>query len=75
MDVRKNLYYDCFYNEHKLSRQIEEHKKIILRLQKEMEENKKIFKENFDLTLDRCINMSYNEYIKKKGGNCLWQDK
>ena len=75
MDVWKDLYYDCLYDEYKLSKQIEEHKKAILILQKEMEENRKIFRENFDLTLDRCINISYNEYIKRKGGNCLWQDK
>ena len=45
----------------------EEHKKAILRLQKDMERNRKFFRENFDLTLDKYVTMSYNEYIKRKG--------
>ena len=67
MDAWKDLYYDCLSVEKNCNKQIEEHQKAILRLQKEMEENRKIFKENFDLSLDKCANMSYNEYIKRKG--------
>ena len=66
MDAWKDLYYDCLSVEKNCNKQIEEHQKAILRLQKEMEENRKIFKENFDLSLDKCANMSYNEYIKIK---------
>ena len=66
MDAWKDLYYDCLSVEKNCSKQIEEHQKAILRLQKEMEENRKFFKENFDLSLDKCANMSYNEYIKRK---------
>ena len=32
-----------------------------------MEKNRKFFRENFDLTLDKCVTMSYNKYIKRKG--------
>lgn len=68
MDAWKDLYYDCLSVERHLSKQIEEHQKAILRLQKDMEENRKFFKENFDLSLDKCVIMSYNEYIKEKRG-------
>ena len=67
MDVWKDLYYDCLLAEKNFSKQIEEHKKAILRLQKDIEKNRKIFRENFDLALDKCVTMSYNEYIKRKG--------
>ena len=66
MDAWKDLYYDCLSVEKNCSKQIEKHQKAILRLQKEIEENRKFFKENFDLSLDKCANMSYNEYIKRK---------
>lgn len=66
MDAWRDLYYDCLSVERHLSKQIEEHQKTILRLQKDMEENRKFFKENFNLSLDKCVTMSYNEYIKKK---------
>ena len=66
MDVWKDLYYDCLSAENNFNTQIKEHQKEILKLQKEIEENRKFFKENFDLSLDKCANMSYNEYIKRK---------
>ena len=66
MDVWKDLYYDCLLIDRNITKQIEKYQKAILRLQKEMEDNRKFFKENFDLTLDKCANMSYNEYIKRK---------
>ena len=66
MDVWKDLYYDCLLIDTNITKKIEEHQKAILRLQKEIEENRKFFKENFDLSLDKCANMSYNEYIKRK---------
>lgn len=66
MDVWKDLYYDCLLIDRNITKQIEKYQKAILRLQKEMEDNRKFFKENFDLTLDECTNMSYNEYIKRK---------
>lgn len=53
MDVWKDLYYDCLSAEKNFSKQIEEHKKAILRLQKDMEKNRKFFRKNFDLTLDK----------------------
>lgn len=64
MDVWKDLYYECLSVEVHFNKQIKEHQKAILRLQKNMEENRKFFKENFDLSLDKCVTMSYNEYIK-----------
>ena len=67
MDAWKDLYYDCLLVEVDYNKQIEEHQKAILRLQKNMEENRKFFKENFDLPLDKCVTMSYNDYIKRKG--------
>ena len=66
MDATKDLYYDCFSADKYFNKQIEKHKKAILKLQKDIEENRKFFKKNFDLTLDECATMSYNEYIKKK---------
>ena len=66
MDVWKDLYYDCLLIDINITKQIEKYQKAILRLQKEKEENRKFFKENFDLSLDKCANMSYNEYIKRK---------
>ena len=66
MDVWKDLYYDCLLIDINITKKIEKYQKAILRLQKEKEENRKFFKENFDLTLDKCANMSYNEYIKRK---------
>lgn len=67
MDAWKDLYYGCLSVEIHFSKQIEEHQKAILMLQKGMEENRKFFKENFDLPLDKCVTMGYNEYIKRKG--------
>ena len=68
MDAWKDLYYDCLSTEKYFNEQIKKHQKAILKLQKDIEENKKFFKKNFDLTLDECVNMSYNEYIKRKEG-------
>ena len=67
MDVWKDLYYDCLLIDINITKKIKKYQKAILRLQKEKEENRKFFKENFDLSLDKCANMSYNEYIKRKG--------
>ena len=66
MDAWKDLYYDCLSTEKYFNEQIEKHQKAILKLQKDIEENKKSFKKNFDLTIDECVNMSYNKYIKRK---------
>ena len=66
MDVWKDLYYDCRVIDINITKKVEKYQKAILRLQKEKEENRKFFKENFDLSLDKCANMSYNEYIKRK---------
>ena len=66
MDVWKDLYYDCLSTEKYFNEQIEKHQKAILKLQKDIEENRKFFKKNFDLTIDECVTMSYNEYIKRK---------
>lgn len=66
MDAWQDLYCGCLSVESHLSKQIEEHQKAILKLKKDIEKNRKFFKENFDLSLDKCVTMSYNEYIKKK---------
>ena len=66
MDAWKDLYYDCLLIDINITKKIEKYQKAILRLQKEKEENRKFFKENFDLSLDKCANMNYNEYIKRK---------
>lgn len=67
MDAWRDLYEDCISIEISINKQIEKHQKAILKLQKDMENNRKFFKENFDLPLDKCIIMDYNEYIKRKG--------
>ena len=64
MDVWKDLYYDCLSVENNFNTQIKEHQKAILRLQKEMEKNRKFFKKNFDLSLDKCANMYYLKISK-----------
>ena len=66
IDAWKDLYEDCLSVERHYRKQIEEHQKAILRLQKDMEENRKFFEKNFDLPLDKCKTMSYNEYIKRQ---------
>ena len=66
MDAWRDLYEDCISIEININKQIEKHQKAILKLQKDMENNRKFFKENFDLSLDKCIIMDYNEYIKRK---------
>ena len=69
MDAWKDLYYECLSVEMGFAKQIDEYQKAILKLQKDMEENRKFFKENFNLSLDKCVTMSYNEYIKMKERN------
>ena len=43
MDAWKDLYYDCLSTEKYFKEQIEKHQKAILKLQKDIEENKKFF--------------------------------
>ena len=66
MDVWKDLYYDCISCDKHLREQIKEHEKAIKRLQKEIKENENFFEKTFELPLDKCIEKSYNIYIKEK---------
>lgn len=66
MDVWKDLYYDCISCDKYLRKQIKEHEKAIKRLQKEIKENENFFEKTFELPLDKCIEKSYNIYIKEK---------
>ena len=66
MDAWKDLYYDCISCDKNLREQIKAHEKAIKRLQKEIKENEKIFEKTFELPLDKCIEKSYNIYIKEK---------
>ena len=66
MDAWKDLYYNCVNCDKYLRKQIKEHEKAIKRLQKEIKENEKFFEKTFELPLDKCIEKSYNIYIKEK---------
>ena len=66
MDIWKDLYYDCISCDKHLREQIKEHEKAIKRLQKEIKENENFFEKTFELPLDKCIEKSYNIYIKEK---------
>ena len=66
MDAWKDLYYDCVNCDKDLREQIKEHEKAIKRLQKEIKENENFFEKTFGLPLDKCIEKSYNIYIKEK---------
>ena len=66
MDVWKDLYYDCISCDKHLREQIKEHEKAIKRLQKEIKENENFFEKTFELPLDKCVEKSYNIYIKEK---------
>ena len=66
MDAWKDLYYDCVNCDNYLREQIKGHEKAIKKLQKEIKENEKFFERTFELPLDKCIEKSYNIYIKEK---------
>ena len=66
MDAWKDLYYDCVNRDKYLREQIKEHEKAIKKLQKEIKENENFFEKTFELPLDKCIEKSYNIYIKEK---------
>ena len=66
MDAWKDLYYDCISCDKNLKEQIKAHEKTIKILQKRIKENEKFFEETFELPLDKCIEKSYNIYIKEK---------
>lgn len=66
MDAWKDLYYDCVNCDKHLREQIKEHEKAIKRLQKEIKENENFFEKTFELSLDKCIEKSYNIYIREK---------
>ena len=66
MDAWKDLYYGCISCDKNLREQIKAHEKAIKRLQKEIKENEKFFEKTFELPLDKCIEKSYNIYIKEK---------
>ena len=65
MDAWKDLYYDCLSTEKYFNKQIEKHQKAILKLQKDIEENRKFFFFFFNVTREECETMSYNEYSKR----------
>ena len=66
MDAWKDLYYDCISCDKNLREQIKTHKKTIKILRKRIKENEKFFEETFELPLYKCIEKSYNIYIKEK---------
>ena len=66
MDAWKDLYYDCISCDKNLREQIKAHKKTIKILRKRIKENEKFFEKTFELPLDKCIEKSYNIYIKEK---------
>lgn len=65
INVWKDLYEKCIQNEYHMKKQIEEYEKAIEKLKKQIEDNKKFLEKHFDISIDKCIEMSYNEYIKR----------
>ena len=65
LDAWKDLYEECIQSEYHMKKQIKEYEKAIEKLKKQIEDNKKFFEEHFDISIDKCIEMSYNEYIKR----------
>ena len=66
IDAWKDLYEDCLSVERDCRKQIKEHQKAILRLQKDMEENRKFFEKNFDLPLDFRWSMCYTIIVPRE---------
>lgn len=65
INVWKDLYEECIQNEYHMKKQIEAYEKAIEKLKKQIEDNKKFFEKHFNASIDKYIEMSYNEYIKR----------
>ena len=67
MDFYKDLYIECLMTKRYLELNIESKEEEIKKIKKELEENKKFFEKTFNISIDKCLNKSYNEYIKEQG--------
>ena len=67
MDFYKDLYIECLMTKRYLELSIESKEEEIKKIKKELEENKKFFEKTFNISIDECLNKSYNEYIKEQG--------
>ena len=66
MDAWRDLYEGCVQSDYYMKKQIKEHEKAIKKLKKGIEDNKKFFEKTFKLSLDKCLDKSYNEYNKEQ---------
>lgn len=66
MNAWKDLYYDCISCDKNLREQIKAYEKAIKRLQEEIKKNEEFFEKTFELPLDKCVEKSYNIYIKER---------
>lgn len=66
MDFYKDLYIECLMTKRYLELNIESKEEEIKKIKKELEENKKFFEKTFNISIDKCLNKSYNEYIKEQ---------
>ena len=66
MNAWKDLYYDYISYDKNLREQIKAYEKEIQRLQKEIKKNEEFFEKTFELPLDKCVEKSYNNYIKER---------
>ena len=66
MDFYKDLYIECLMTKRYLELNIESKEEEIKKIKKELEENKKFFEKTFNISIDKCLNKSYNNYIKEQ---------
>ena len=66
IDVWRDIYDDCIHTKQSIERDILNKEKEIKKLKQKLKENEFFFEKNFNETIDNCIGISYNEYIKEK---------
>ena len=66
LNAWKDLYYDYISYDKNLREQIKAYEKEIKRLQEEIKKNEEFFEKTFELPLDKCVEKSYNIYIKER---------
>lgn len=69
MDIWKDIYYGSIHMQQSIEFELWKKEIEIQELKQKLEENKKFFEKTFNKTIDSCMKMSYNEYIKDKERN------
>jgi hypothetical protein len=66
IDVWRDIYNDCIHAKQIIERDIFNKEKEIEKLKQKLKENENFFQKNFNETIDNCIGISYNKYIKER---------